>query len=52
MTRWEGDSNENVCERRGMGPCANEVKCCVVEWVKINVEVVWLYGERKKSVCE
>ena len=26
VTRWEGESNDNVHERCGMGPCANEVK--------------------------
>ncbi len=36
VTRWEGESNENVYERCSMGACASEVKCGVVEWVKIN----------------
>ena len=27
MTKWEGESNE----RRGMGSCANGVKCDVVK---------------------
>ena len=34
VTRWEGESNENVYERSDMEPCANGVKCVVVEWVK------------------
>ena len=37
MTRWEGESNESVYERCGMGPCANAVKCVVVEWIKRNM---------------
>ena len=44
VTRWEGESNESVYERCGMGPCADGVKCGVVEWVKrICIEVVWSY---------
>ena len=38
MTRWKGEKNE----RCGMGPCANGVKCDVVEWVKRNT--VWWFG--------
>ena len=34
VTRWEGESNESVYERCGMGLYANRVKCGVVEWVK------------------
>ena len=33
VTRWEGNSNE----RRGMGACANGVKCSLVELVKRNM---------------
>ena len=40
VTRWECESNESVYERCGMRPCANEVKCGVVEWVERNTEVV------------
>ena len=36
VTRRENESNESVYERCGMGPCANGVKCDVVEWVKLN----------------
>ena len=34
VTRWDGESNENVYERCGMGERANGVRCGVVEWVK------------------
>ena len=34
VTRWEDESNENMYERCGIGTCANEIKCGVVEWVK------------------
>ncbi len=34
MTRWGGESNENVYERSGMGIHACGVKCEAVEWVK------------------
>ena len=34
VTRWEGDSNESVYKRCGMGPCVNGVKCGIVECVK------------------
>ncbi len=33
VTRWDGESNESVCGRCGMGSQAN---CGVVEWVKRN----------------
>ena len=36
VTRWEGDSNESVYERCGMGTSADGVKCGAVEWVKRN----------------
>ncbi len=36
MTNWDGESNESVYERCGMGSQANEVNCGVVEWVKRN----------------
>ena len=49
MTRWEGESNESVYERCGMGPCAHGVKCGVVEWVKINTLRCFGHMERKKS---
>ena len=49
LTRWEGESNESVYEKCDMGPCANGVKCGVVEWVKRST--LWRFGhiERKKS---
>ena len=31
LTRWE---DESVYEKCGTGPCAKEVKCGVVEWVR------------------
>ena len=58
VTGWEGESNESVYERCGMGPCANRVKCGVVEWVKINTLKWFGHLERMKSekflkkVCE
>ncbi len=36
VTRWDGESNESVYERCGMGSQANGVNCGVVEWVKRN----------------
>ncbi len=36
MTRWDGESNESVYERCGMGSQVNGVNCGVVEWVKRN----------------
>ena len=43
VTRWEGESNESICKRCGMGPYSNGVKCGVVKWMKRNML------ERKKS---
>ncbi len=37
MTGWDGESNESVHERCGMGTQANGVNCGVVEWVKRNM---------------
>ena len=53
VTRWEGESNESVYERCDMGPCANGVKFCVMEWVQID-NLRWLSPiKRKKSEeCE
>ena len=45
VTRWEGESNENIYERCVMGTHANGVKCDVVEWVKKNT-MRW-FGQRK-----
>ncbi len=36
VTRWNGESNESVYKRCGMGSRANGVSCGVVEWVKRN----------------
>ncbi len=36
MTRWDGESNESMYERCGMGSQANGVNCGVVEWVNRN----------------
>ena len=35
-TRWDGNSNENMDERCGVGSQAKGVSCGVVEWVKRN----------------
>ena len=45
----EDESNESMYERCGIGPCANGVKCCVVEWVKINTLRWFDHIERKTS---
>ncbi len=37
MTRLDGESNESMYERFGMGSYANGVNCGVVEWVKRNM---------------
>ncbi len=34
VTRWDGESNERVYERCGMGSHANGVNCGAVEWMK------------------
>lgn len=34
VIRWDGETNESVYERCGMGTSANGIKCGVVEWVK------------------
>ena len=49
MTRWKGKSNECVYERCGMGPCANGVKCGVLEWMRTNKLKRFGHMERKKS---
>ncbi len=36
VTRWDGESNETVYERCGMGSQVRGVNCGVVEWVKRN----------------
>ena len=36
MTRWDGESNESMYERCGMGTHANGVNYGVVEWVMRN----------------
>ena len=36
VTRWDGENNESVHERCGMGSQASGVNCGVVEWVKRN----------------
>ena len=49
MTRWEGESNENMYGKFGMETLANGVQCSAVEWVKGNT-LRWLgLIERKKS---
>ena len=32
MTRWEGESNESMYEKCGMGPCVDGVEWSVVQW--------------------
>ena len=49
MTRWEGESNEVVYEKCGMGSCASGIKCGVVEWVKRNTLRWFGHMERMKS---
>ncbi len=34
VSKWDGESNESVCETFSMGMTAEEVDCGVVEWVK------------------
>ncbi len=41
VTRWDGESNEIVYERCGMGSQANGVNCGVEEWVKRNMWRGW-----------
>ncbi len=36
MTKWNGERNENVYDRCGIGSHANGVKCMVVEFAKRN----------------
>ncbi len=36
VTMWDGESNESVYKRCGMGSQVNGVNCGVVEWVKRN----------------
>ncbi len=53
VTRREGESNESVFERCGMGICASGVKCGVVEWVKRNMLRWFSHMERMKGEeCE
>ena len=41
VTRWEGESNESVYKKCGMGPCANGVVLCSGMGEKKYFEVVW-----------
>ncbi len=50
VTRWDGESNESVYERCGMGSQANGVNCGVVEWVKRNT-LRW-YGHIERMGSE
>ena len=47
VIRWEGETNESMYERCGMGSCANGVKCDVVEWVKRDMLMWFDLMERK-----
>ncbi len=49
VTRWDGESNDSVYERCGVGSQANGVKCGVVEWVKRNTLRWFGYIKRMKS---
>ncbi len=49
MTRWDGESNESVYKRCGMGSQANGVNCGVVEWVKRNTKRWFGHVERMGS---
>ncbi len=46
VTRWEGESNERVYERCGMGSHVNGVNCGVEEWVKRNTLRWFVHIER------
>ena len=46
---WEGESNEVVYEKCGMGSCASGINCGVVEWVKRNTLRWFGHMERMKS---
>ncbi len=48
-TGWDGESNESVHERCGMGTHANGVNCRVVEWVKRSMLRWFGYIGRMKS---
>ncbi len=50
VTRWEGDSNEIMYERYGMGACASGVKSGVVEWVQGNI--LRRFGHTKRTNSE
>ncbi len=49
VTRWDGESNENVYERCGTGSCAIGLKSGVVEWVKRNTFRWFGHTERMRS---
>lgn len=49
VTRWYGESNESGYERCGMGTCAMEVNCELVEWVNKRIMSRW-FGQRKYIV--
>ncbi len=49
MTRCDGERNESMYERCGMGNHANGMNCGVVEWVKINSLRWFGHTERMKS---
>ena len=49
VTRWEGECNDRVCERCGMGTCTEGVKCGVMEWVKRNTLRWFGYMESIKN---
>ncbi len=50
VTRWEGESNENVYERCSMRDCASGIKCRVVEWVKRNTLRWFGHTEKMNSL--
>ncbi len=50
---WDGESNESMYERCGMGINANGVLCGVVEWVKRNTLRSFRHWEDEEwGVCE
>ncbi len=50
VTRWDGESNESVHERCGMGSHANGANCGVVELVRRNT-LRW-FGHVERMVSE
>ncbi len=47
VSRWDGQSNEDVYGKFGMSEAAAGVGCGMVEWVKCNTEMVWTCDENE-----